>query len=222
MNLFQISKLYAANNEEHARLSEEILSKVKDSVLAQTLFPYTVKLAEVLYSEKESLLASRQSLHTERIKDLYRQQALYRTVIKKSITFFIKTGSEEQSKQASRVMRIYDKCGLNALTLKTNEMNESVSKFIKQSESKDICQIVDSFGVRDKINELKRMNAEAVSLLEKREIERKTSKKCNAEPLRKATDNIISLIDAKLQTLRFEQGSEDMEKMIKEIQEVLN
>lgn len=222
MNLFQISKLYAANNEEHARLSEEILSKVKDSVLAQTLYPYTLKLTEVLSCEKDSLLASRQSLHTERIKDLYRQQALYRTVIKKSVTFFIKTGNEEQSKQATKVMKIYDKCGLNTLALKMNEMNEAVNRFVKLSESKDICQIVDSFGVRDKINELKRMNAEAVSLLEKREIERKMSKKCNAEPLRKATDNIISLIDAKLQTLRFEQGSEDMEKTIREIQEILN
>lgn len=222
MNLFQISKLYAANNEEHARLSEEILSKVKDSVLAQTLYPYTLKLTEVLSCEKDSLLASRQSLHTERIKDLYRQQALYRTVIKKSVTFFIKTGNEEQSKQATKVMKIYDKCGLNTLALKMNEMNEAVNRFVKQSENKDICHIVDSFGIRDKINELKRMNAEAVSLLEKREIERKMSKKCNAEPLRKATDNIISLIDAKLQTLRFEQGSEDMEKTIREIQEILN
>ena len=218
MNLFKISRVYTLTNDKHFQTISEVASTMESSPLRKDLSFYISKLKDSLSKEKILSGDGRSAPFTSELRKNYRSLNLLSTVVKKTIMVAALSDDSDIRSQAESMQRIYSESNVaQNLKLETaiarystlcNNINNFFSSFIQSA-----------VGIGETIKKMTNLCDESNKMLEERN-KNKGVKKGNALDIaRRETDDILALIDCKLQVLMVEKPSKDLDLLVEKIQE---
>lgn len=218
MNLFKISRVYTLTNDKHLHTLSEVASAMDLCPLREDLSFYISKLKDAL--SKEQILSGdgRSAPHTTEIRKNYRSLNLLSTVVKKTLMVASLSDDSNIRKQAETLQRVYTDSNV-AQNLKLEVAIERYSTLCKNINEKFSANIQSAVGIGETIKKMTKLCEDCNKMLEERN-QNKGSKKGNAlDVARRETDDILALIDCKLQVLMAEKPSMDLEILVGKIQE---
>jgi hypothetical protein len=218
MNLFKISRVYTLTNDKHFRALSEVASAMDLCPLKEDLSLYISKLKDALSKEQNLSGDGRSAPFTSELRKNYRSLNLLSTVVKKTLMVAALSDDSDIRSQAESMQRIYSESNVaQNLKLETaivrysslcNNINNFFSSFIQSA-----------VGIGETIKKMTNLCDESNKMLEERN-KNKGVKKGNALDIaRRETDDILALIDCKLQVLMVEKPSKDLDLLVEKIQE---
>ena len=218
MNLFKISRVYTLTNDKHFRTLSEVASAMDLCPLKEDLSLYISKLKDALSKEQNLSGDGRSAPFTSELRKNYRSLNLLSTVVKKTLMVAALSDDSDIRSQAESMQRIYSESNVaQNLKLETaiarystlcNNINNFFSSFIQSA-----------VGIGETIKKMTNLCDESNKMLEERN-KNKGVKKGNALDIaRRETDDILALIDCKLQVLMVEKPSKDLDLLVEKIQE---
>lgn len=218
MNLFKISRVYTLTNDKHLRTLSEVASAMDLCPLREDLSFYISKLKDAL--SKEQILSGdgRSAPYTTEIRKNYRSLNLLSTVVKKTLMVASLSDDSNIRKQAETLQRMYVASKV-AQNLKLETAISRYTSLCNNINKNYSAEIQSTVGIGETIKKMTKLCEDCNKMLEERN-QNKGSKKGNAlDVARRETDDILALIDCKLQVLMAEKPSMDLEILVGKIQE---
>lgn len=218
MNLFKISRVYTLTNDKHFRTLSEVASTMELCPLREDLSIYISKLKDAL--SKEEILSGdgRSAPHTTEIRKNYRSLNLLSTVVKKTLMVASLSDDENLCKQAEDMQRIYTESNV-AQNLKLETAIARYSTLCHNINEKISADIQSSVGIGETIKKMTKLCEDCNKMLEERNQKKGTKKGKALDIARRETDDILALIDCKLQVMMIEKPSNDLNILVGKLQE---
>lgn len=218
MNLFKISRVYTLTNDKHFQTISEVASTMESSPLREDLSFYISKLKDALSKEKILSGDGRSAPFTSELRKNYRSLNLLSTVVKKTIMVAALSDDSDIRSQAESMQRIYSESNV-AQNLKLETAIVRYSTLCNNINNFFSSIIQSAVGIGETIKKMTKLCDESNKMLEERN-KNKGVKKGNALDIaRRETDDILALIDCKLQVLMVEKPSKDLDLLVEKIQE---
>ncbi len=218
MNLFKISRVYTLTNDKHFRTLSEVASTMELCPLRKDLSLYISKLKDAL--SKEQILSGdgRSFPHTAEIRKNYRSLNLLSTVVKKTLMVASLSDDSNIRKHAEFLQRIYADSNV-AQNLKLETAITRYSTLCNNINKKFSANILSSVGIGDTIQKMTKLCEDCNKMLEERNRNKGVKKGNSLDIARRETDDILALIDCKLQVLMAEKPSKDLDILVGKIRE---
>ena len=218
MNLFKISRVYTLTNDKHFRTLSEVASTMELCPLREDLSLYISKLKKAL--SKEQILSGdgRSAPYTSELRKNYRSLNLLSTVVKKTLMVASLSDDPNIRKQAESLQQVYAESNV-AQNLKLEIAIARYSTLcynINESYPSDIQSAV---GIGESIKQMTKLCDDCNQMLEERNQNKGAKKGKSLDIARRETDDILALIDCKLQVLMAEKPSNDLNILVGKIQE---
>ena len=211
MNLFKISRVYTLTNDKHFQTISEVASTMESSPLRKDLSFYISKLKDSLSKEKILSGDGRSAPFTSELRKNYRSLNLLSTVVKKTIMVAALSDDSNIREQAESLQRIYIESNvaqnlkleiaIARYTFLCNSINEKFSTDIQT------------------IKKMDQLCVECNKMLEERKKNKSGKKGKSLDIARRETDDILALIDCKLQVMMAEMPSKELDLLVEKIQE---
>lgn len=218
MNLFKISRVYTLTNDKHFRTLSEVASTMELCPLREDLSIYISRLKDAL--SKEEILSGdgRSAPHTTEIRKNYRSLNLLSTVVKKTLMVASLSDDENLRKQAEDMQRIYTESNV-AQNLKLETAIARYSTLCNNINERFSTYDLSAVGIGETIKKMTKLCEDCNKMLEERNQNKGTKKGKSLDIARRETDDILALIDCKLQVLMIEKPSKDLDLLVGKIQE---
>lgn len=218
MNLFKISRVYTLTNDKHFRTLSEVASAMDLCPLKEDLSLYISKLKDALSKEQNLSGDGRSAPFTSELRKNYRSLNLLSTVVKKTLMVASLSDDSDIRSQAESMQRIYAESNV-AQNLKLEIAIARYSTLCNNINNFFSSLVQSAVGIGETIKKMTDLCDECNKMLEERN-KNKGVKKGNALDIaRRETDEILALIDCKLQVLMTEKPSKDLDLLIEKIQE---
>lgn len=218
MNLFKISRVYTLTNDKHFRTLSEVASAMDLCPLKEDLSLYISKLKDALLKEQNLSGDGRSAPFTSELRKNYRSLNLLSTVVKKTLMVASLSDDADIRSQAESMQRIYAESNV-AQNLKLEIAIARYSTLCNNINNFFPSLVQSAVGIGETIKKMTDLCDECNKMLEERN-KNKGVKKGNALDIaRRETDEILALIDCKLQVLMTEKPSKDLDLLIEKIQE---
>lgn len=218
MNLFKISRVYTLTNDKHFRTLSEVASTMELCPLREDLSIYISRLKDALSKEKILSGDGRSAPHTTEIRKNYRSLNLLSTVVKKTLMVASISDDENLRKQAENMQRIYTESNV-AQNLKLETAIARYSTLCHNINEKISADIQSSVGIGETIKKMTKLCEDCNKMLEERNQKKGTKKGKSLDIARRETDDILALIDCKLQVMMAEMPSKELDLLVEKIQE---
>lgn len=218
MNLFKISRVYTLTNDKHFRTLSEVASTMELCPLREDLSIYISKLKDAL--SKEEILSGdgRSAPHTTEIRKNYRSLNLLSTVVKKTLMVASISDDEKLRKQAEDMQRIYTESNV-AQNLKLETAIARYSTLCNNINERFSTYELSAVGIGETIKKMTKLCEDCNKMLEERNKKKGTKKGKALDIARRETDDILALIDCKLQVMMAEMPSKELDLLVEKIQE---
>ena len=218
MNLFKISRVYTLTNDKHFRTLSEVASAMDLCPLKEDLSLYISKLKDALSKEQNLSGDGRSAPFTSELRKNYRSLNLLSTVVKKTLMVAALSDDSDIRSQAESMQRIYSESNV-AQNLKLEIAIARYSTLCNNINNFFSSLVQSAVGIGETIKKMTDLCDECNKMLEERN-KNKGVKKGNALDIaRRETDEILALIDCKLQVLMTEKPSKDLDLLVEKIQE---
>lgn len=218
MNLFKISRVYTLTNDKHFRTLSEVASTMELCPLREDLSIYISRLKDAL--SKEEILSGdgRSAPHTTEIRKNYRSLNLLSTVVKKTLMVASISDDEKLRKQAKDMQRIYAESNV-AQNLKLETAIARYSTLCNNINERFSTYELSAVGIGETIKKMTKLCEDCNKMLEERNQKKGTKKGKALDIARRETDDILALIDCKLQVMMAEMPSKELDLLVEKIQE---
>ncbi len=218
MNLFKISRVYTLTNDKHFRTLSEVASTMELCPLREDLSIYISRLKDAL--SKEEILSGdgRSAPHTTEIRKNYRSLNLLSTVVKKTLMVASISDDEKLRKQAEDMQRIYAESNV-AQNLKLETAIARYSTLCNNINERFSTYELSAVGIGETIKKMTKLCEDCNKMLEERNQKKGTKKGKALDIARRETDDILALIDCKLQVMMAEMPSKELDLLVEKIQE---
>ncbi|MBQ0156176.1 MAG: hypothetical protein KBT22_06325 [Bacteroidales bacterium] len=218
MNLFKISRVYTLTNDKHFRTLSEVASTMELCPLREDLSIYISRLKDAL--SKEEILSGdgRSAPHTTEIRKNYRSLNLLSTVVKKTLMVASISDDENLRKQAEDMQRIYAESNV-AQNLKLETAIARYSTLCNNINERFSTYELSAVGIGETIKKMTKLCEDCNKMLEERNQKKGTKKGKALDIARRETDDILALIDCKLQVMMAEMPSKELDLLVEKIQE---
>ncbi len=218
MNLFKISRVYTLTNDKHFQTLSEVASTMERSPLREDLSFYISRLKDSL--SKEQILSGdgRSAPFTSELRKNYRSLNLLSTVMKKTLMVASLSDDTNIRDQAESMQYIYVKSNV-AQNLKLETAITRYSTLCNNINKEFSTDIQSAVGIGETIKKMTNLCDECDKMLEERKKNKGGKKGKALDIARRATDDILALIDCKLQVLMAEKPSDDLNILVEKIQE---
>lgn len=218
MNLFKISRVYTLTNDKHFRTLSEVASTMELCPLREDLSIYISRLKDAL--SKEEILSGdgRSAPHTTEIRKNYRSLNLLSTVVKKTLMVASISDDENLRKQAEDMQRIYAESNV-AQNLKLETAIARYATLCNNINERFSTYELSAVGIGETIKKMTKLCEDCNKMLEERNQKKGTKKGKALDIARRETDDILALIDCKLQVMMAEMPSKELDLLVEKIQE---
>lgn len=218
MNLFKISRVYTLTNDKHFQTISEVASTMESSPLREDLSFYISKLKDSLSKEKILSGDGRSAPFTSELRKNYRSLNLLSTVVKKTILVAALSDDSNIREQAESLQRIYIESNV-AQNLKLEIAIARYTFLCNSINEKFSTDIQSAVGIGETIKKMDQLCVECNKMLEERKKNKSGKKGKSLDIARRETDDILALIDCKLQVMMAEMPSKELDLLVEKIQE---
>ncbi len=218
MNLFKISRVYTLTNDKHFQTLSEVASTMERSPLREDLSFYISRLKDSL--SKEQILSGdgRSAPFTSELRKNYRSLNLLSTVMKKTLMVASLSDDTNIRDQAESMQYIYVKSNV-AQNLKLETAITRYSTLCNNINKEFSTDIQSAVGIGETIKKMTNLCDECDKMLEERKKNKSGKKGKSLDIARRETDDILALIDCKLQVMMAEMPSKELNLLVEKIQE---
>lgn len=186
--------------------------------LREDLSIYISRLKDAL--SKEEILSGdgRSAPHTTEIRKNYRSLNLLSTVVKKTLMVASISDDEKLRKQAEDMQRIYTESNV-AQNLKLETAIARYSTLCNNINERFTTYELSAVGIGESIKKMTKLCEDCNKMLEERKKNKSGKKGKSLDIARRETDDILALIDCKLQVMMAEMPSKELDLLVEKIQE---
>lgn len=218
MNLFKISRVYTLTNDKHFRALSEVASAMDLCPLKEDLSIYISRLKNALSKEQNLSGDGRSAPFTSELRKNYRSLNLLSTVVKKTLMVASLSDDTDIREQAESMQHIYAESNV-AQNLKLETAIARYSTLCNNINKDFSTDIQSAVGIGETIKKMDQLCVECNKMLEERKKNKSGKKGKSLDIARRETDDILALIDCKLQVMMAEMPSKELDLLVEKIQE---